>query len=239
MSTARQRVETGGASDWLSCALQGTTAWFAIAVGDFDTARSEARRAVASARLVRSPTLLAHALSAYARTISKENSEEALAAADEVIGLVEAGAADNSYTPTLQTAALLRSSRGDGLGAARAMHTAIGHESHAGNRPTFTADLTVAVVVLAGRPDSIEAAATLAGAITGPVLGHLHAFLGGLHRDRYEQALADLAATLGDDAYAKAMRDGAAMPYDEIVNFALAHLAAIAGESSPPDAATA
>jgi hypothetical protein len=171
------RIETDGASEWLSCALRSVTAWFAIAVGDFDTASSAARRAAASARLVKSPTLLAHAMSAHARTMSEENSEEALAAAEEAIGLVEAGAADSGYTPALQTAALLRSDRGDSPGAARAMHAAIEYESHTGNRLTSSANITVAVVVLAGQPDAVEAAATLAGAITGPVLGHLPAFL--------------------------------------------------------------
>jgi hypothetical protein len=231
-------VERDGPSEWLSCALLGSAAWFAIAVGDFDTARSEARQAVAAARLVRSPTLLAHALSAHARTLSEENPEEALAAAEEVIGLVEAGAANNSYTPALQSAALLRSRRGDRLGAAQAIHAAIEHESHTGNRLTFAADITVAVVVLADQPSGFEAAATLAGACRGPVLGHLPAFLGAPHRDRYDQVLADLADTLGDEANAKAQHDGAAMTYDEIVHFTLAHLASVGNTSATSGAPT-
>jgi hypothetical protein len=80
--------------------------------------------------------------------------------------------------------------------------------------------------VLTVRTESFEAAGALSGALTGPVFGHIHMLLRGSHRDRCEQAMASLAATLGPDAYGKAQRHGAGMNYDEIIGFTRSQLAA-------------
>jgi len=80
------------------------------------------------------------------------------------------------------------------------------------------------VLVLASLPDAFDAAATLAGAVAGPVLGAFPAFLTPSQRDRYRQRLAHVAATLGADRFGEAQRQGAAMTYDEIVAYALTEL---------------
>jgi hypothetical protein len=89
-------------------------------------------------------------------------------------------------------------------------------------------------MVLAGDPDGLEAAATLAGALNGPVLGHLPTFLAGHHKHQYGRALAAVATALSPDAYARAQRDGAAMTHDEIVAFTLSELGRVADTGSRP-----
>jgi hypothetical protein len=100
------------------------------------------------------------------------------------------------------------------------------------NPAWLAADIRGALVVLAAHPDGFQAAATLAGALSGPVLGHLPAAAVGSVPDRYECAIADVAAALDADSFAKARKRGAAMTHEEIVAFALGHLARLAEDDS-------
>jgi hypothetical protein len=78
--------------------------------------------------------------------------------------------------------------------------------------------------VFAGVPNTVEAAATLAGVLTGPVLGMFPWFLSPRRRDRYEQRLAEVTAGLDDQLWADTQRHGATMTYDSIVAYALEQL---------------
>jgi len=223
-----RRLPREGTDARLAGPLHGFRFWVATAIGDNDTARDATERQLVLARHSGYPTGLAAALVGHAHRTFDERPEEALAAAEEAIGLVEAGAGDLAYSPALQIAAILRSERGDTASAARAVCAAIDHEAHIGNRTVLAADVLVAVVVLAGNSNSMDAAATLAGAINGPVLGHLVFFLGPSHRDRHERAVERAAAVLGAQRCAEAQRRGAAMTYDEIIVSALEQLACLA-----------
>jgi hypothetical protein len=223
-----RRLQTHGVSNWLSLSLRIIAGWLADAIGDREAALSQAQLALASAREVGSPSLLAGALSVYARIISDSSPESALAAAEESIGLVEAGASDGNYSAALQTAAQLRAARGDVAGASRAAHAAAVHEARVGSPTMMATFIAVAVVVLASHPDGFQAAATLTGAGGGPVLGLFPQFWRVARRDTYDRALAHVAAGLGDDEYTEARHRGSGMTYDEIVEFSLSHLATLA-----------
>jgi hypothetical protein len=56
------------------------------------------------------------------------------------------------------------------------------------------------------------------------VLGIFPAYLTPPQRDRYQQRLAQVAATLGAERYADAQQQGAAMTYDQIVGYTLDQL---------------
>ena len=58
----------------------------------------------------------------------------------------------------------------------------------------------------------------------GPVLGVFPAFLTPPQQDRYQQRLAQVAATLGAERYADAQQRGAAMTYDQIIAYTLDQL---------------
>ena len=154
MDEGRRRQQADPASDdYTACVLQVVTAWIAHYVGDHDTARSVSQSGFAAAKQFGVPGLLATALGTHARVLSDLDPEQALAAADECIRLVEAGAGSaNIYGAALQTAAILRSGKGDVGGAARAIRTAVEYEARTGNRLYLAVDVPIAVVVLASHP---------------------------------------------------------------------------------------
>ncbi len=202
-------------------------------MGDQETARHEARQAVASARRVGAPSLIAGALAACAQ-VHLTNPEEALAAADESVRLVDAGAGDSVYGAALQTAALLRSGNKDAVGAAEAASAALQHTARSGNRSALPDSLAVAAVVVArGGAQDFEAT-RLAGALNGPVLGAFPLFMGSGPRALYDRVLASAANALGQDAYEAARNHGAVMSFPEIVAYALDRLARERSPSSRP-----
>jgi len=214
-------------------AVLGTAgAWLTFPIGDLHTARSFAEEAVMWTRHLGSPSMLATALATYARMVSDEDAEQALTLAVECIRLIDGGAAGNAYSVALQTAALVQSARGNTTDAAGSITAALAFEARAGYRFAIAVDLAIAALVLAASPHGLFPAAVLSGAVAGPVLGSYPAFIGGNHQDRYVQALADVAARLGQEAYARAQAEGAAMTFDEIVAFALDQLAALADASA-------
>ena len=231
----RRRLPVNEVEPWLECVLHFEGFWMAYISGDLDTARAEDVRALSSARRGGTPSLLAGALAIRARMLFEEDPDEALAAAEESIRLVEAGAADWAYSPALQVPALLRSARGDGVGAARALLTAVEYQARVGNRVQMSIDLAVAVLVLASSEDTFEPAATLAGAISGPTLRHLPGLDDSDGRKRYSRTLATVAAYLGTEAYSAAQQSGASMTYDEIVAYTLERLDRLAGPSAEAD----
>ena len=204
--------------------LSGIASLVARVSGDDDTARAEAERALAGARRIGAPTLLAGALYLHAFAVCDDHPDEALAAAEESVRLTEAGAGDIGYSLALSLGATLRAAAGDHAGAARALRTAVVHEAGTGNRNSMATAVNRTALVLAGLPDTFEAAATLAGAITGPVLGVFPVVLTPPQQDRYRQRLAQVAATLGAERYGDAQQRGAAMTYDQIVAYTLDQL---------------
>jgi len=224
----RRRLPANEVEPWLECVLHFEGFWMSYISGDLDTARAEDVRSLSCARRGAIPSLLAGALAIRARMLFEEEPVEALAAAEESIRLVEVGAADWAYSPALQVRALLRSARGDSIGAARALQTAVGYQARVGNRVQMSIDLAVAVLVLASSEDTFEPAATLAGAISGPTLRHLPGLADSDGRKRYSRALATIAAHLGTGTYAAAQQSGASMTYDEIITFTLTHLSSLA-----------
>jgi len=208
-----------------------------LGAGDTPAAREEAQHALRHARKLQIPSLLSYALLAHAFSVADLDPDDALGAVEESIGLIEAKAAsDAGYASMLQLAALLRSATGDTVGAARAVHTGVQYQARIGGSLSASANLVAAtVLVLAAQPDAHHAAATLAGALTGPVFGHIRLLLRGVDRDRYEGSVAAIAAAVGPEVYTVAQQHGATMTYDEIITFTLEQLAPLAMPVLQPD----
>ena len=228
-SAGRARLEVRGTDDWTALLVTGLAGWVARAGGDDDAARAEAQRGLAGARRIGAPTLLAGALYVHAFAICDDRPDEALPAVEESVRLTDAGAGDTAYSPALTLRATLQDRAGDQAGAARSLRTAVVFEAGTGNRHNMANAIRVAALVLAGRPDTFDAAATLAGAIAGPVLGVFPVvWFTPSQQHRYQQDLAQAAATLGTRRYTDAQEEGAAMIYDQIVAYTLEQLDRVA-----------
>jgi len=240
LTEARRRLHADEATEYLVCASHNAMAPIAYYAGDGETARTEADQGVADARRIGSPTLLALALYGRALALSDLEPDQALAAAQESIELVDSGAGNSTYGAVLQIAAALHTARGDIASAASAIRAAVAHEARVGgSRIILVTLIALAAQVLATRAEGVEAAAALSGAVTGPLFGPIRLLLRGPQLERYQQTMADLAVSLGAETHGNAQHDGATMDTDTIINFTLSRLAALSVTTSPSDSPSA
>ena len=230
LADGRRLLTAEGPGDWRTGSLHLITVYIANYAGDDDSARAEVQQALAVARRLGIPTLLALALALQGHAHCNDNSQGALAAIEEAIGLIEAGAGDSLYPMLLMDAAVLRTDAGDMAGAARTLRTAVDHAVRTGDRTHVTDAVAVATFVLAGHPARLAAAATLDAARHGPVLGPIPATFSAIHQTRIGTAREHVTSSLGPDAAAKARQLGAAMTYDEIIAYTLDQLSRIAAQ---------
>ena len=223
--------EEGAPEEWRHVMLLSLRVNAALVVGDAVTARSAADDNLSIAQRLGTPSWQCAGLWYWALARLDDDPLGALAAVDEAIRRVDAGALDIVRGPLLLSAAVLRGITGDLAGAARA--TAAGVEVLVGRgNPNLASDcVAVAATVLAGDAGHHEAAAILDGAGRGPILGALPLSVSLIHRARIDAATQRVAASLGPAAFASAQHRGAAMSYDEIVAFTLDRLADLAEAS--------
>jgi hypothetical protein len=124
----------------------------------------------------------------------------------------------------LAVLALYQSMNGTPLEAVEALEEAIryGHETGDPSQITIAADIAAPVLMRYG--DS-EAAGVVLGSISGGALPR--AGRSGVPGERRERAIARLSERLGEDALARAQARGAAMSYDEIMDFIFERIAAL------------
>ena len=120
------------------------------------------------------------------------------------------------------------------------LRTAVVHEAGTGNRSNMAIAVTATALVLAGLPATFEAAATLAGAIAGPVLGVFPGF-GSPHHSRTatNKASPRWPPPSAPTATPTPNSEGAAMTYDQIIAYTLDQLDRLAGSrptAQAPDA---
>jgi len=234
LAEGRRRVEAEGAIDWVDAGLHSITSFCAMAAGDFEMARSEAEQSLAVARRVGSPTMLTNALGQLACAILDDKPQEARAAAEETMRLVEAGAADHGpYGIAAWVVAVVGIADGDTAGAARAIRAAVEQAARVGWRLGLAGSLRYATLVVAASAEGSEAAATLIGATNGPVLGRFASSFSsfGLPGDR---ALEQVSSALGHNQYAQAERHGEEMTYDEIIAYTRDQLDRLADFGTAP-----
>ncbi len=225
-SEGRRMLETAPEDEeWSSWALAGLIGVLAHFVGDMDLARTEARQAVAGARGLGVPSTLASVLMVDGHLYCNDDPAYAMSQLTEAIALYEAGAADSLLAPALMDVGVLRAAAGDVTGASAAMRASLQSAVRNGDGPKARDAVVASTVVLARRRECGEAAAALAGACHGAVLGQIPPTFARIHEARIAAAAAQVEHELGADVYQAAFQRGAAMTYDEIIAFTLDRLA--------------
>jgi predicted ATPase/class 3 adenylate cyclase len=191
--------------------------WWEPAGRDLAAAQDRSRQALRVARDLGNPSLLTTALSAFAQVWWQDDPDASLAALDETIELMRSGTGRGVFASSLALAARIRVEHDPAwaLGALREAYVyskSVGDQASIGN----ASDHAVHIFSVLGLT---RAAAVLLGAIEGP-----HAPLSSASAWEAEdraQVSSQLRSTLGDVEYEVAIADGAAMGYDDIIDFAL------------------
>ena len=195
---------------------------FESMAGQVDQARADAERSLELAHRLQTPSLLAAAFHAMTWASQRDDPTGALAAADQCLDLYRNGLGSRPiHAGTLALAGGLRARLGDPAGALDALHEAVIVCRDQGARPQLAATLDWSHGILI-KVECPEPAATFVGALTGGALADIGDFpLVAAARTR---TLERARAALGDDATGRLVTAGAAMTYDEIINYALRHL---------------
>ena len=201
--------------------LHSTMAMFEAMAGQVDQARSDAERAMELARRLENPTALANAFHATAWALQRDDPAGALAAAEQYFDIYRVGHGGAGAVGALALGGGLRARLGDPVGALELLHEAVVASRDQGTRPQLASafDWSLAPLVKLGRP---EAAATLVAALTRGALVEVSQFPG---VDEPRARILDrVRATLTAEATEALVAAGAAMSYDEIVEYAINHL---------------
>ncbi len=200
--------------------LSALSVWEAMA-GQTDQACADAERALALGRQSRNPRALAGGLHATAWALQRDDPAAALDAAEAMLAIYRTGSARGMAPGMMAVAGGIRARLGDATGALELLRESVLLARDDGARPQIAATLDWALGALTkvGRP---EAAATIVGALTGEPLAKVGNYPGvdGVRARTLER----VRPVLGDDATDALVARGAAMNYDEIVEYALRHL---------------
>ena len=226
------------ASRWLdrdypgsSAALQGhpLVAVFAAAAGD-PIARPEAELGLRNARETANPTALANALYAYGYARIADDLAAALAAFDESIALSRQVASSSPLlAAALVEAAGMRVRTGDLPHAARDLREGVERDHQAGTRASLYVGVWWGIEILIGL-GRVEQAAVFDGiASTGLPAEHravnISPGVGERELAHRRAGIAHTRATYGPEHYDAAFQTGAAMTYDQAVEYTLRVLA--------------
>jgi predicted ATPase/class 3 adenylate cyclase len=196
---------------------------FEAMAGRIDAARADAERAIQLARRLGNRYLLASANHSIAWALQRDDPAAALAAAEQYLDLhrqfdIYVSAASG----VMSLAGGLRARLGDDPGALEVLHQAILVARDLGARPQIASVLDWALSPLhrTGRP---EVAATFVGGLTTGALADVGNFPG-VNAAR-TRTLERLRAVMGDERADELVARGAALSYDDLVQYAAQHLA--------------
>jgi predicted ATPase/class 3 adenylate cyclase len=200
----------------------GTFAVYEAMAGRTDDARADTERAVELARRSGNRNLLANAHHATAWAFQGDDPAAALAAAEQCLDLYrQFDIAAYAASSVMALAGGLRARLGDDSGALELLHAAIVVGRDQGTRPQLAAGLDWALSPLT-RTAQPDVAATLLGGLTEGALAGVGNFPG-VDTAR-ARALDRVRGVLGDDQTDELVARGAAMSYDELVQYAIDQL---------------
>jgi hypothetical protein len=216
---------------WNRCVLLACGATFDAMAGNLDRARSSISPLLPEARRTRNPSVLVVTLFAYGWSSWESDPEVALAAFDECADLTRSGASEAVFGPALMEAARLRMRRGERDVALANLREAVMHCHMVADYPELSGVLTVTSTILV-EAGAFEPAAVLTGfCLDGPV-AHFSMPFSGAEGAEQVAARARAKDELGDDQFDGAFSRGAAMTYEEIVEYVIAALV----DAAEPDA---
>jgi hypothetical protein len=186
-------------------------------------ARVAAQEAVAVARRLRNPTLLANALYGLAWGLMATDPKGAHAAVEESYELIRGHGSSTSLFGSIATmTAQFRARSGDDAGARAALQAAFRHFADTGDRPQLIASVNRCIRVLI-RSGDLDTAAVLVGVMNDGPLASMNNFPGSRMADDHPR-LVQLDAELGTERYRAARAAGAALSYEEVVELVLGAL---------------
>jgi predicted ATPase len=200
-----------------------STATFEAMAGRIELARASAEGAMDRARKTGNGLLLALAQHCTAWALQRDDPATALAAAERSLDLFREFHIEFASSATIMAlAGGLRARLGDDAGALKILHEAVLVARDQGVRPQLAAALDWALSPLGrtGRPD---VAATLLGGLTTGALADVGNFPG--VNSARARTLDRVRARLGDEKTDEKIAHGASMSYDELVQYAIHHLA--------------
>jgi len=190
--------------------------------GQTEQARLDAQRGLALARDVQSSVLLSVAYHAVAWSVLRDDPVAGLAALDQFLDIYQStgigvGTAGSAYS----LSGGLRSQLGNPIGGLADLRRAVVVSRDQGLRTQVAAalDWSFGALVRTGSPRPV---ATFIGALRSGALVGLNEFPG-VDAAR-ERALERVRRELGDDETDRLLAEGAAMPYDDLVAYALEQL---------------
>jgi hypothetical protein len=201
--------------------LSGLAIWEAM-VGQWEQSSADAARSLEVARRLQNPTCLVQALHAIAWAHQRDDPAGALSAADQSIHIYrQSPRILGAAVAVLALAGGLRSRLGDPSGALELVHESLVLAREQGARPQLasTLDWALSPLIKVGRA---EAAATLVGALTRGSLAGVGEFPG--VASARTKILQRLQAIIGEETTHALVARGAAMSYDETVEYALTEL---------------
>jgi predicted ATPase len=217
---AIQRLERSGTDRFGLVMLQAAVAYYAVADDDFTTARAAAQSALELARQMENPSAIASALLNLARANQHDDPIGALDAFEQVIALGRAGAMQIIIGPALLGVARLRSRMQNPRRALEALYNALDYSDHVGYRPIVVEILGPSAEILL-RVGQFELGTVLAGSLLEGALPAINASSQRVHLENAMDAARD---ALGDQEYQRLFAEGAAMSYEEVLEFALNHV---------------
>jgi predicted ATPase/class 3 adenylate cyclase len=201
--------------------LSVCAAYFGLA-GDVDQARADGERSLELARGLGNRTLIAEVSTTLAYAIQRDQPEAALRSLELGIETLREGWGTSTGSAALALAGGIKARLGDEVGALRYLHGAVTVSRDQGARPSMAAalDWSLRVLVRMERPDT---AAVFVGALTAGALSEVSDYPISSPRTR-DRILGRVRETLGGDATQALVDRGAAMTYEEIVDFAVEQL---------------
>ena len=201
--------------------------------GSDSDARAEAEVALRQAREIANPSALAAALCGYGSALADDDHDAALAALDECIELGRRGASPSMFSMALHSAAVVRVRTGDLPRAARDLREGVERCHRLGSRPAFYASVWGGTEILTAF-DRWAETGVFEGIVNTAMQGDLAR--GGDTRRR--AAVAQARVAYGSERYDEAVRTGAAMSYDQAVEYILPILDDLIAETNRTRALT-
>ena len=224
--------DAGSGGLWQS-AIHACRAINLAQVGRFEEARVDGEEAVAIARRLRNPTGLSLALFGLGWSLLGPDPTQARAALEESIALAEAGAIQGGLDAMLGLIAPLRLADGDVAGALDGLSTTVTRMRESGERLSVVNSLDSSLIVLSELGER-EVPATITGIRAAETFAPAGAGIAGVARARHDEIVAEVRATLGDEAFDAAAARGAAMSDEDALTFLLTELECVRAGLAPP-----
>jgi tetratricopeptide (TPR) repeat protein len=231
MAEARRAVDDVGGDTYSLASIDAADAAFTAMSGDFGRARPMAEEAVRLTRSLGNPSILAVSLFALGFALWDEDPIEALAALDESVALARAGASDMVLAAALSLAARVRARGGDAPAALRGLRDALSAADDVGDRPTFFSALDRAIEILVSAGE-LDRAAVITGVVTRGPFREMTSLQGGPEEQARARVIEELRGRLGAPRFDAAVERGAALSYDEVIDYSVGELDALLAEGA-------